>query len=562
MGVGNKNIGELIDQLLDGQIVIPSIQRDYVWRENQIPPLLESIYRDYPIGSILIWQTSKAIPLKLAALIQQKTQPHIPMVLLDGQQRLTSLAWVWKPETRINGKRIDTRFDVTKESFKNPNSVEAKTPLLIPVRDLFGKDPNIVLILEKAGVRADHSLFGVYFQRLTKLNNALNNYQMPVMTFSSDDYEEVSDVFARVNQGGRRLSKGDLINSAIAARWPEGLEQIDLFTKKLKTRNFDLGSETPLRLMSLMAGKGGKYVKLLEKDMQTDSLAQAWKMTEEALELGVDFLTTECRVTSSSLLTSLNLVIVPGYLLHQLASSKKTPTSEQLRRLSQWVYSVMAFSSYSSSVDSSLENEIRFIKEKSTDEALDLLRKRAFGTFSLEGSISPRDLEGKNAASGLFNLLFVHALKSGAVDWSTGMKIHLTPMTTGFKIEYHHFFPKAQMKNRTGKELWNSLANLTFITAKTNKEISDRLPEEYVEALGLTAEHFDQQLLPSDRDLLKVANFEDFLKARRLLQAQALNDLIGLNPYQANSSGDASIEEALAGESESDDLGFSFEEEE
>ena len=312
--------------------------------------------------------------------------------------------------------------------------------------------------------------------------------------------------------------------------------------------------------MSLMAGKGGKYVKLLDKDMQADGLAHAWKMTEEALELGVDFLTTECRITSSSLLTSLNLVIVPGYLLHQLASSKKTPTSEQLQKLTQWVYSVMAFSSYSSSVDSSLENEIRFIKEKPTDEALALLRKRAFGTFSLEGSISPRDLEGKNAASGLFNLLFVHALKSGAVDWSTGMKIHLTPMTTGFKIEYHHFFPKAQMKDKAVKELWNSLANLTFITAKTNKLISDRLPEEYVEAIGLTSEHFEQQLLPSDRELLKVTNFELFLKARRLLQAQALNDLIGLKPYVASSQEEVGIEEALTGDSESEEIGFSFEE--
>jgi hypothetical protein len=561
VGVGNKNIGELIGQLLDGQIVIPSIQRDYVWRENQIPSLLESIYRDYPIGSILIWQTSKAIPLKLAALIQQKTQPHIPMVLLDGQQRLTSLAWVWKPETRLNGKRIDTRFDVTKESFKNPNSVESKNPLLIPVRELFGRDPNIVKILEKAEINSSHSLFGVYFQRLTKLNNALNNYQMPVMTFASDDYEEVSDVFARVNQGGRRLSKGDLINSAIAARWPEGLEEIGKFTKKLKTSNFDLGSETPLRLMSLMAGKGGKYVKLLDKDMQAESLAHAWKETEKALELGVDFLTTECRITSSSLLTSLNLVIVPGFLLHQLGANKLSATKEQLKELTQWVYSVMAFSSYSSSVDSSLENEIRFIKEKSTDEALTLLRKRAFGTFSLEGSISPRDLEGKKSASGLFNLLFLHALQSKAVDWSTGMKIHLTPMTTGFKIEYHHFFPRAQMKGRASSELWNSLANLTFITAKTNKLISDRLPEEYVDSIGVTPDHFEQQLLPPNKELLKVSNFEEFLKERRLLQAQALNGLLGLKPYMSNSNDQIVLEEALGGDSESEDVGFSFEDE-
>lgn len=560
MGVGNKNIGELVEQLLDGQIVIPSIQRDYVWRPAQIPPLLESIYRGYPIGSILIWQTTQAIPLKLAAVIQQKPQPHIPMVLLDGQQRLTSLAWVWRPETRKDGKKIDTRFDLTNETFKNPKITEAKNPLLIPVREMFGKDPDIVSILAKANVHSDHNLFGVYFHKLTKLNTALVSYQIPVMTFASDDYEEVSDVFARVNQGGRRLSKGDLINSAIASRWPEGLAEIELFNKKLKAQNFDLGTETPLRLMSLLAGKGGKYVKLLDKDMQADSMAQAWKRTEKALELGVDFLTTECHISSSALLTSLNAVIVPGYLLQKLDAQKVAANDRQLRLLAQWVYSVMAFGSYSNSVDTSLENEIKFINEKSVDEALVLLRKRAFGSFPLEGSISPRDLEGKSVASGLFNLLFVHALRSKAVDWSTGMKIQLTPMTSGFKIEYHHFFPRAQMKNREPRELWNSLANLTFITAKTNKAISDRLPSEYVPALDIKESHFHQQLLPTDPGLLEVERFKDFVESRRLLQAQALNELIGLNPYNAKIEADENASEVIENEPDEIEIGFSTDE--
>lgn len=560
LGVGNKNIGELVEQLFEGQIVIPSIQREYVWKPAQIPPLLESIYRGYPVGSILIWQTTQAIPLRLAAVIQQKSQQHIPLVLLDGQQRLTSLAWVWRPEKRTDGKKIDTRFDLTNETFKNPKVTEAKNPLLIPVRDLFGKDPDIVNILAKADVHADHQLFSVYFQKLTKLNTALVNYQIPVMTFASDDYEEVSDVFARVNQGGSRLSKGDLINSAIAARWPEGLAEIEHFHKKLVSRNFDLGAETPLRMMSLMAGKGSRYVKLLDKDMQADLMADAWKRTESALELGVDFLNSECHISSSALLTSKTTVIVPGYFLSKLHDEKRSATREQLEVLSRWVYAVMAFSSYSGSSETALELDIKNINEKTADEALNLLRKRAFGTFSLEGSISPRDFEGKGASSGWFNLLFVHALQSKAVDWSTEMRIQLTPMTSGFKIEYHHFFPQAQMKNREPKELWNSLANLTFITAKTNKIISDRLPSEYVPELGITNEHLNQQLLPIDATLLELDRFTEFVEARRLLQAQALNQLIGLKPYSPKSAQHLFDSAGLEIDSDGLEIGFSTDE--
>lgn len=557
VGVGNKNIGELVEQLFEGQIVIPSIQRDYVWRPAQIPLFLESIYRGYPIGSILIWQTTQAIPLKLAAVIQQKPQPHIPLVLLDGQQRLTSLAWVWRPETRIGGKRIDTRFDLTNESFKNPKMTESKNPLLIPVRELFGKDPDIGKILAKANVHPDHSLFGLYFQRLTKLNTALVNYQIPVMTFASDDYEEVSDVFARVNQGGRRLTKGDLINSAIAARWPEGLEEVEQFQKKLESRNFDLGPETPLRMMSLMAGKGSKYIKLLDKDMQAEKMAIAWKQTEQALEMGIDFLNSECQISSSVLLPSLTTIIIPGYLLFKLHEQKRSATKEQLAALSRWVYSVMAFGSYSSSAETSLEIEVKYVNEKSTDEALSLLRKRAFGNFSLDGSLSPRDLEGKSIASGYFYLLFVHALKSKAVDWSTGMKIHLTPMTKGFKIEYHHFFPRAQMRNKYPREMWNSIENLTFITAKTNKEISDRLPSEYVGGLGVSDEQLAQQSLPIDKQLFEIENFSRFLEARRVLQSQSLNELIGLAPYNPKTEPTATENENPNNDAEDTEIGFS-----
>ena len=559
VGVGNKNISELVEQLLDGQIVIPSIQRDYVWREAQIPPLLESIYRGYPIGAILVWQTTKAIPLKLAEVIQQKSQNHIPMVLLDGQQRITSLAWVWKPESRINGKKIDTRFDLTNERFLNPRSSDKSNKLLVPVRYLFGKNPNYSEILAQSGVQPDSTMYGVYMQKLVTLNNALTNYQIPVMSFSSDDYEEVSDVFARVNQGGRKLTKGDLINSAIAARWPEGIEKIETFVKKLEVQKFNLGIETPLRLMSLIAGKGGKHVKLIDKDMDASALEKAWSETQTALELGVDFLQQSCLVRSSSVLTSLNSVIVPALLLRKVKQNKSELNEAQLKSLVEWTYSVMAFSSYSSSIDTNLESDFRFIHEKDVDDALVLLKKRALGAFSAEGSISPVDLEGKTSASGLFNLLFINALRNEAKDWGTPIPISLTPMTSGFKVEYHHFFPRAQMKaKKIDKVLWDSLANLTFITAATNKVISDRLPALYLEDMKVSHDRLREQLIPTEAILHEVNNFENFLAERRLLQAQALNSMLGLKPYSgASAAQSAEMQDSISEEPEEEAAAYS-----
>jgi hypothetical protein len=218
----------------------------------------------------------------------------------------------------------------------------------------------------------------------------------------------------------------------------------------------------------------------------------------------------------------------------------------------------MAFSSYSSSIDTNLESDFRFIHEKDVDEALVLLKKRALGAFSAEGSISPIDLEGKTAKSGLFNLLFINALRNEAKDWGTPIPISLTPMTSGFKVEYHHFFPQAQMKARKiEKTLWDSLANLTFITAKTNKVISDRLPALYLKDMKVSPERLSEQLIPIDENLHEVSNFEKFLAVRRLLQAQALNAMLGLKPYSGGLSVQSSeVQDLISEEPEEEAAAF------
>jgi hypothetical protein len=83
-----------VEALLAGKLVIPSIQRGYVWRRKQVPDLLESLYRGYPVGALLVWKTSMQVPLRPSVVLENTPLYDHPAVLLDGQQRLTSLAKV------------------------------------------------------------------------------------------------------------------------------------------------------------------------------------------------------------------------------------------------------------------------------------------------------------------------------------------------------------------------------------------------------------------------------------------------------------------------------------
>ncbi|MFF9115015.1 DUF262 domain-containing protein [Streptomyces massasporeus] len=530
MGLANDRIISQVENLLRGSVVIPSIQRDFVWMRPDVRDLFDSLYRGYPVGALLLWKTNLAVPFKTAAVVQADKSVHQPLYLLDGQQRLTSLAWVYRPESKADGRLIDLRFDVRTEEFVNPSAVQRKDPLLIPVSTLLQENVQFYQVLLKAGVTFDDPNFDAWTQRMQKVNS-IRHHQIAVITYESDDYEEVAELFARLNKGGRRLSKGDLVYSAIAARWADGLDTMDSFHQELRDNNFALNREAVLRLMSLLAGTGAHHIKLIGAEVDETALKEAWQDTERALRFAIDFLKGECSIPRSEVLSSPNVTIVPALLLHHRDGKLRPGASQLLRR---WVYTAMAFSHYSLQVEGKLDAEARLIKSREGEGLFDELIRRASGTRSLDSALHPRDLEQKYSTHPFFKLLYIAALRGTARDWATNIAISDQPLNTGATIEYHHVFPRARVQGTYAKEEWNSLANLAFITGQTNKMISSRLPDQYMTEIA--TERLTEQWIPEEPELWSLDRFPDFLAARRRLLANVLNESLGLPRYDGQTA--------------------------
>ncbi len=530
MGLANEKIISQIENLLQGRVVIPSIQRDFVWMRPDVRDLFDSLYRGYPVGALLLWKTNLTVPFKTAAVVQADKSAHQPLYLLDGQQRLTSLAWVYRPDSKADGRLIDLRFDVRTEEFVNPSAVQGKDPLLFPVSTLLQENVQYHEVLNAAGVEYSAPHFGAWMQRLQKVHD-IRRQEIAVITYESDDYEEVAELFARLNKGGRRLSKGDLVYSAIAARWSEGLDTMDAFHQELQDSNFPLNREAVLRLTSLLAGTGAHHIKLIGADMDEAALKEAWHATERALRFAIDFLKGECSIPRSEVLSSPNVTIVPALLLHHRDGKLRPGEAQLLRR---WVYTAMAFSHYSLQVEGKLDAEARLIRARAGEDLFDELIRRASGTRSRDSALHPRDLEQKYSTHPFFKLLYIAALRGTARDWATNIAISDQPMTSGAKIEFHHVFPRAQVQGTYAKEEWNSLANLAFVTGQTNKMISSRLPVAYM--AGIAPERLAEQWIPGDPELRSLDRFPDFLAARRSLLANVLNELLGLPRYDARAT--------------------------
>jgi Protein of unknown function DUF262 len=116
----NRKIQALVDMLINRELLLPEMQRKYVWRASQVRDLLDSIYRDYPSGSILIWETDN-LPIVKTHSFEKTGQGPIGkrLLLLDGQQRITSLATIltggpirMKEGTKIKERAVELYFNI------------------------------------------------------------------------------------------------------------------------------------------------------------------------------------------------------------------------------------------------------------------------------------------------------------------------------------------------------------------------------------------------------------------------------------------------------------------
>jgi hypothetical protein len=144
------------------------------------------------------------------------------------------------------------------------------------------------------------------------------------------------------------------------------------------------------------------------------------------------------------------------------------------------------------------------------------------------------DLIGRTARSGAFKTLFLAFRRDGARDWKTNLQISPKHIGAADKIEFHHIFPKALMrKARPDLEsrAVDDIANLAFISAKTNKDIRDRAPSKY--AKDYRAKLLSVQLVSFEEGTDEPSGFEKFIGIRRVAIAQRLNEFLGLTAVQS-----------------------------
>lgn len=221
-------ISTILDHIDSGHMALPEFQRGYVWNRDQVRGLFDSLYRRHPVGGLLVWTTeSKGAAHRGDGALA----PGVVKLLLDGQQRITSLYGVvrGRPPKFFDGNAqafTGLRFHLEDEVFAFYQPVKMKDdPLWIDVTELMRRGTaglgEFVTRLSANPELAPR--VGEYVARLSHLL-AITDVDLHVeeVTGADKTLDVVVDIFNRVNSGGTKLSKGDLALAKICADWPEG----------------------------------------------------------------------------------------------------------------------------------------------------------------------------------------------------------------------------------------------------------------------------------------------------------------------------------------------------
>lgn len=555
------SVHELVGMITRGELRLPEMQRRYVWRATRVRDLLDSLYRGYPSGAILVWETDSAAPSRDLAVAQESTTYATQKLLLDGQQRLTSLSAILRGEpVQVRGRKrpIDILFnldhpdtleevtevegdeengedeDDTDESedgeqniqdrlrrltFVVANNALAALPNWVSVSDVMASSGEAEF-LERAGVEGfKDPRFQKYAGRLRKLRAIRDYVYVMHLLERTLGYAEVAEIFVRVNSLGAKLRGSDLALAQITARWRDSLRLLEEFQEECEEHQFTL--DLGLLVRALVVAATGQCRFGYVGTIPVERLKEGWESAKRGLRFAINLLHANAKIEDESLLSSPFFLITIGALAQ---ARGETPSEKELVKLLRWVYVGSGKGRYSrGSSETLLDADLATIRRGGGAEELLQTLGQQMGRLTFE----PADLAGRGPRSPVFPLVYLALKRRGAKDWQTGVEIQLHHQGRAHLIQYHHIFPKARISERFETREVNEISNMAFISGRTNRRISMDLPKHYLrEVAGRGAQVLASQCVPADPALWELEAFPAFLEARRKLLAEAVNSLV------------------------------------
>lgn len=538
----DKGITTYLDELKSQNYQIPTFQRDVVWEKENVKKLWDSIYKFYPLGSILVWKTDLKLHNHRSIGGHQIDDPNFSrseyQYLLDGQQRTTSLL------TSLYGGKIESQpgFDPTlyidltvsntdetdDESYKRRflywEEIDTRDGELLrnQAREKRFQDGLIVKlwdikhnfsgvqerIVKHPEVNADYN--HPYWVELRRVQQVLDNYRISFIELKGIQVSEVCQIFERINQAGKPLDIFDIVVAKtykVKTNDYAGFYLRDLihdFRETNKSRFLHISDFDYLQILAILirehiADSGIRNITpRYLNDITAEHIESIWPSAKRAILKTFDFFENTLNIKGPHLIPYRYFYLTLANYFYE----NKNPNYDFLKKYF-WYQSFHNEDLLSNTGD--INEHISQLNKERYDNIL------AFDRFLINKETFRTTLYSSKGRMSRAILAFYASQKP--LDWKYTDRPVISDniFFNSDKPNLHHIFPTNFLANQPGNNILdhNSLMNIAYLTQLTNLDISDRAPLEYVKDYdqnpyfeGVLASH----LLP--KDMLNWARME------------------------------------------------------
>ncbi len=560
-------ISTILDKIDEKQLFVPAFQREYVWKRDDAKELIDSLIKEYPTGTLLLWETASPPELKGPHKYDEKM--GAVRLILDGQQRATTLYLLIKGEIPPYYTAADITND-TRGLYVNLETLElayfqkmrmANNPFWQNITDVFQEKVDAVDLSDKLSAAGKDSGTDVLRLLIRNINavRQIREREFPEQTIPvKATIREAIDIFYKVNASGVALTEAELALAQISGYWPQAR---DLFKKKLADLEKD-GFVLKLDwLMYVLLGclyHGGSEMRRLHDMQNKDALQAAWKLLDtQVLDYVVNLLRSNAYVDHTAEINSIYALVPIVVYCHD--KDGQHLTASEIRKAVKWFYYSQIRTRYTSQLPQKLDRDLRRLTE--SDEPFDdLLQVIAEDEGHLK--VEPFEFEGRAIQHPLFSMVRWYVKSREAICFTTGMKLRQN-MGKRYKLELDHIFPYSKLKkagyghgNRVKYSLAQEFTNRAILTQIANRAKSDTDAAEYLAGVEKTFPGaIELQCVPTDPTLWEIERYEEFLVTRRELLADHLNAFLEGITSTADVVAPVTLDQEIA-EGESAELEF------
>lgn len=537
------------DEAEGGGFWLPNIQRPFVWSEEQIARLFDSIMREYPISTLLVWKTKEAVKHRKFIDNYRRdiklTDFYVPdhsrskMMVLDGQQRLQSLFVGLRGS--YEGRELyfdvlsggaaaapeDIRFrfafraanpgwpwarfkDMVFETKKLDSQIAKEIIRSAPVA--LSDDQEDIIELNVGRARKEFvNDDNITFQELDGIDNP-DAYRL----------DDIVEIFIRANSGGTKLGKSDLLFSLLTSSWDEADGEMEVLLEDLNQGGFDFDRDFVLKSCLTMLGRGARYEVGKFRDGKTkEEIIATWGRLAGAIKAVRDLLVSKTYIRSDRAMPSY-LALIPLIYFRFHYPAKFTAN----RDMATYLLRVLVTGVFGGSPDNLIDKLVRNIQEQQ-----DFVLSEIYGVIRAEGrslEITPAVIfdqyYGSRAIHLFFNLWYQDFDYSPALDANGPQVDHIFPQSLLKTVK--DINPESGKRNilHYRAEQRDQIANCMLLTADENgfSRKSDTPPAQWFarDRFGSDEEHqryLAMHLIPNDPALWELDRFDDFIETRKAL---------------------------------------------